>query len=129
MYRLEQPSVIGDFDLLVRHAHSRGKPDRRMGPVLFALFAVDVLGTVAGIFAMRSRLVSAKVTMISAGVMIGVALFWIFPEIRQKSGLMHAGLVVVVALVALYAIDRMGERILYEEWRFRGGPLWAAAPI
>jgi zinc transporter ZupT len=77
-----------------------------MNPVLFVLFAADVAGAVVGIYAMRSRLVSGKFTMINAGVMVGVALFWIFPDMTQKSGMLHSALAVGAALAALYGIDR-----------------------
>jgi zinc transporter ZupT len=77
-----------------------------MNPVLFVLFAVDVVGAVLGIYVMRSRRVSGKFTTISAGVMVGVALFWILPDMTQKSGMVHAALTVGVALAALYGIDR-----------------------
>ena len=77
-----------------------------MNPMLLALFAVDVTGSVAGIYAMRSRSVSGRFTTISAGIMVGVALFWIFPDMTQKSGTLYAALAVGAALAALYGINR-----------------------
>jgi zinc transporter ZupT len=77
-----------------------------MDYVLLLLFTVDLAGTVLGIYAMRSRPLSGKFTIISAGVMVGVALFWIFPDMTRQSGIMHAALAAGVALAALYAIDR-----------------------
>jgi zinc transporter ZupT len=38
--------------------------------------------------------------------MLGVALFWIFPDMQQKSGVVQAALAVGVAVAALYTIDR-----------------------
>jgi len=77
-----------------------------MTPLLFTLIAVDLAGMLLGIYAMRSRSVSGRFTTISAGVMLGVALFWIFPDMREQSGIVHAALAVGVAVAALYTIDR-----------------------
>jgi len=77
-----------------------------MNSILFALFGLDILATVLGIYAMRSRTLSGKFTAISAGVMVGVAVFWIFPDMTRESGTVHAALIVGVALTALYGIDR-----------------------
>ena len=77
-----------------------------MTPLLFALIAVDVAGMLLGIYAMRSRSVSGRFTTISAGVMLGVALFWIFPDMRERSGMVYAALAVGGAIAALYTIDR-----------------------
>jgi zinc transporter ZupT len=77
-----------------------------MNLILFALLGVDTVGTVLGIYAMKSRALSGKFTAISAGVMIGVALFWIFPDMTLKSGTAPAALAVGGALTALCAIDR-----------------------
>ena len=77
-----------------------------MNSILFALFGLDIVATVLGIYAMRSRTLSGKFTAISAGVMVGVAVFWIFPDMTRKSGTVHAALIVGVALTALYGIDR-----------------------
>ena len=77
-----------------------------MNSVLFVLFGVDLVGTVLGIYAMRSRALSGKFTAISAGVMVGVALFWIFPDMTRQSGMAQAAVAVGFALAALYGIDR-----------------------
>ena len=74
--------------------------------LLFVLFAIDVFGAVLGIYAMKSRVVSGKFKAISAGVMVGVALFWIFPDLMQRSGLVHAALVITVGVATLCGIDR-----------------------
>jgi zinc transporter ZupT len=76
-----------------------------MNSVLFILLGVDAAGTMLGMYAMRSRALSGKFTAISAGVMIGVALFWIFPDMTLKSGMGPAALAVGGALTALCAID------------------------
>jgi len=77
-----------------------------MNSILWVLFGLNVVGTVAGIYAMRFRAVSGKFTAISAGIMVGVALFWIFPDMTRNSGMAPAAFAVTGALAALYAIDR-----------------------
>jgi zinc transporter ZupT len=74
--------------------------------LLTILFGVDVFGTAIGIYAMKSRAVGGKFKAISAGVMVGVALFWIFPDLMEKSGAVHATLVIAVGLATLCGIDR-----------------------
>jgi zinc transporter ZupT len=50
--------------------------------------------------------VRGKFTAISAGVMVGVALFWIFPDMTMKSGMAPTALALAGALATLCAIDR-----------------------
>jgi zinc transporter ZupT len=68
------------------------------------VFGVDVVSTVIGIWAMRFRTVGDKFKAISAGIMVGVALFWIFPDLMQKSGVVHAALIIGVGLATLCGI-------------------------
>ena len=88
-----------------------------MTPLLFALIAVDVAGMLLGIYAMRSRSVSGRFTTISAGVMLGVALFWIVPDMREKSGMVYAALAVggrsqrCIRLTGLYTPSVLAARM------------------
>jgi zinc transporter ZupT len=77
-----------------------------MNRILLLLVGVDAIGTMIGIGAMRSRAVRGKFKAISAGVMVGVALFWIVPDLMHKSGVVHAALIIGVGLAALCGIDR-----------------------
>ena len=63
-----------------------------MYPILLALFGLDVVGVVIRMYAMRDRAVSGKFKAISAGIMLGAALFWIFPDLMEKSGCCPRGL-------------------------------------
>ncbi len=38
--------------------------------------------------------------------MIGIALFWIWPDMAHATGILHSALIVAVALAAIYAVDR-----------------------
>jgi zinc transporter ZupT len=77
-----------------------------MNFVPFSLFAVDLIGTLAGIHVMQSAQLSRKITAVSSGVMLGVGLFWILPDITQSAGILHAFLSVTVAITALFGVDR-----------------------
>jgi len=77
-----------------------------MDPVRISLFAVDLIGTLAGIYVMQSAHLGRKITTVSSGVMLGVGLFWILPDITQSAGIIHSFLSVAVAVAALYVIDR-----------------------
>jgi hypothetical protein len=77
-----------------------------MNFVLFLLFAVDLIGTLAGIHVMQSAHLSRKVTAVSSGILLGVGLFWILPDITQSAGIAHAFFSVGIATAALYAVDR-----------------------
>jgi zinc transporter ZupT len=75
-------------------------------PILILLFAVEVVGTVFGIWAMRSRPFSENFAALNAGVMVGVALFWIFPDMTRDSGIAHSTIALGVTVAFLYAFDR-----------------------
>jgi zinc transporter ZupT len=77
-----------------------------MDQILILLFAVELVGTLSGIWAMRSRGFSGRFAAFSSGLMVGVALFWIFPDMTRDSGIAHCTLTVGVAIACLYAFDR-----------------------
>ena len=74
--------------------------------ILAVLFVIDVAGIFAGIWAMQLKELSRKLAAISGGVMLGVALFWVWPDLRRSAGLEHSFITVVVGVAALYAVDR-----------------------
>lgn len=77
-----------------------------MNSLLAVLFVIDVAGTLGGIFLMQLRGLSRKVAAISGGVMLGAALFWIWPDLTRAAGLEHSIITVALGVTALYAIDR-----------------------
>jgi zinc transporter ZupT len=76
-----------------------------MNPVLLSLFAVDLIGTMSGIHVMQSAHLSRKISAVSSGVMLGVGLFWILPDITRSAGAAHSFLSVAVCVAAIYAVD------------------------
>jgi zinc transporter ZupT len=90
---------------------SAGIRDTRQGVfamnfVVFSLFAVDLIGTLGGVRVMQSGDLSRKISAVSSGIMLGVGLFWILPDISRSAGVAHSALSVAVAVACLYAIDR-----------------------
>ncbi|HEX4163932.1 MAG TPA: ZIP family metal transporter [Bryobacteraceae bacterium] len=77
-----------------------------MHKLLSLVFFIDLLGTMAGIYAMQWREFDRKFIAISGGVLLGVGSFWIWPDIAQQIGAVHSLLTVSVALAALYVFDR-----------------------
>jgi zinc transporter ZupT len=70
------------------------------------LFIIDVAATVGGMCIMQMTKLSRKITALSGGVMLGAALFWIWPDLTKAAGLENSFLAVAVATAALYTIDR-----------------------
>ncbi|HEY1945444.1 MAG TPA: hypothetical protein VGG97_00445 [Bryobacteraceae bacterium] len=77
-----------------------------MNPVLLSLFAVDLIGTISGIHVMQSAHLSRKISAVSSGILLGVGLFWILPDITRGIGAAHSFLSVAAAGAAIYAVDR-----------------------
>lgn len=77
-----------------------------MNSILIVLFIIDVAGTLGGMCVMQLRDLSRKVTALSGGVMLGAALFWVWPDLTKAEGLAHSFITVAVGVTALYAIDR-----------------------
>ena len=77
-----------------------------LNSILISLFAIAAVGSLGGMYVMQLRNLSRKVTAISGGIMLGIALFWISPDLTRTAGFAHSSLTVAVALAALYALDR-----------------------
>ena len=74
--------------------------------MLFVLLAIDMLGSVLGIYATGMKRVHPKVAAITSGVFCGVALVWMLPEMGQISGWPYAGVAVGGCLGLLFLVDR-----------------------
>jgi zinc transporter ZupT len=78
-------------------------------PILIALFLVTLMGAAAGIRLARVPAVSQRVLSFSGGMLVGVALFWILPEIAGYDG----WLVACVGLTAGFALLWLTDRYVY----------------
>jgi zinc transporter ZupT len=77
-----------------------------MKPVLFVLFAIDLVGSLAGMYLMRFGEFDRRFVSASSGVMLGIALFWIWPDLAQTAGTFQSVFFVVSSYAVLYAFDR-----------------------
>ena len=69
------------------------------------LTALAVGGVIAGVCAGRTRHFSAHLVAAGAGLLFGIALFWLFPEIAQLSGTAAAALLVAFIAAVLTVAD------------------------
>jgi hypothetical protein len=74
--------------------------------MLLVLVAIDILGSLLGIFASGTERLRSRVIAISGGILCGVALVWMLPEMGQISGWNYAGLALVGCLGLLFLVDR-----------------------
>ena len=74
--------------------------------MLLILIAIDILGSLLGIFASSTERMRSEVVAISGGILCGVALVWMLPEMGQISGWNYAGLALVGCLGMLFLVDR-----------------------
>ena len=74
--------------------------------MLFVLLAIDILGSVLGIFATGTKRVHPKFASVTSGIFCGVALVWMLPEMGQISGWPYAWVAVGGCLGLLFLVDR-----------------------
>jgi zinc and cadmium transporter len=72
--------------------------------LLLTLLAVS--GIVAGLFLGRSRTLSPQLLAIGGGLLCGISLFWVFPEMIESSGWILAALLLSGGVAALWLVDR-----------------------
>ncbi len=75
-------------------------------PLALLLTLLAVSGIVAGLFLGRSRTLSPQLVAIGGGLLCGISLFWVFPEMIESSGLLFAVLLLAGGVAALWAVDR-----------------------
>jgi zinc transporter ZupT len=100
---------------------------------LLTLFALGGIGL--GVFPGRSRGLSAKFAAAGGGLLSGIAIFWLFPDIAAAASWWKAALLVAFTFSVLFTFDRTLHRLHHS---FGGsaadaglvmGPLLAAAAI
>jgi zinc transporter ZupT len=74
--------------------------------LLTALVLLTLLGALGGIWLAEIPSLSRKVLPFSGGLLVGIALFWILPEIAQHYGWVEGGAGVVAGFGLLWLIDR-----------------------
>jgi zinc transporter ZupT len=74
--------------------------------MLHLLLAIDICGSLFGIFATSTERVRSRFVAVSSGILCGVALVWMLPQMGQISGWAFAATALGGCLVALFLVDR-----------------------
>lgn len=74
-------------------------------PLLTYLFALSLAGAFAGILLAGTGEIARRILPFSGGVLVGVALFWILPEMASQYGWMGALVGVTAGFALLWFID------------------------
>ena len=75
-------------------------------PTLVYLILLTLLGAFAGIRLAEIPSISQRFLPFSGGILVGVAVFWIFPEIAQHYGWAGGGAGMLAGFAVLWFIDR-----------------------
>ena len=75
-------------------------------PILCGLFVLTLLGAFAGIRLAEIPSVSRRLLPFSGGVLLGIALFWILPEIAGRDGWLGASVGLIAGFLVLWLTDR-----------------------
>jgi zinc transporter ZupT len=70
------------------------------------LTVLAVCGILAGLFLGQSRSLSPQLMAIGGGLLCGISLFWVFPEMIEAAGWLYAALLLAGGVAALWSIDR-----------------------
>jgi zinc transporter ZupT len=89
---MRSPSIVQEAPLLF--------------PLPFVITAIAILSAACGVWLTSLRAWSRRLVPFSGGLLIGVALFWVLPEMAQFFNWINALAWTVLGLVALWAIDR-----------------------
>jgi len=71
------------------------------------LTLLALVGVTAGILLGQSRILSAHLAAAGGGLLFGVALFWLIPEIAEKSSRSAAITLAIVATIAMLLVDKV----------------------
>ena len=75
-------------------------------PILIALTVLALAGAAAGIRLAAVPALSRKIVPFSGGLLAGIALFWILPEIAARAGWLAASAAMTFGFALLWFVDR-----------------------
>jgi zinc transporter ZupT len=75
-------------------------------PILCSMFALTLLGAFAGIRLAEIPSISRRLLPFSGGLLVGIALFWILPEIAGRNGWLGASAGLIAGFAMLWLTDR-----------------------
>lgn len=97
--------------------------------VAWALTLLAFAGIAAGLFLEHFVAVSDHLSAVGGGLLFGIALFWVLPEIAESSGWMAATAFTLAACCALAGLDRLLIHTGHSPRRGVVGPLLGATAI
>jgi len=74
--------------------------------ILIYLLAITLIGAFAGVRLAEVPSISRRVLPFSGGLLVGIALFWILPEIAERDGWLSASAGLVAGFALLWLVDR-----------------------
>lgn len=74
-------------------------------PILIGLVLLTLAGSAAGIKLAETPSLSQRILPFSGGMLVGIAAFWILPEIAQRSGWVGAIAGIAIGFTLLWLID------------------------
>src|SRR5271165_265968 len=92
--------------MIGRRGSSRSLPESREPMLFLSLFVVVIVGVIAGVGLAEIPKFSRRAVPFSGGLLLGIALFWVLPEIAGVSGWIAALSGAAAGFGALWAIDR-----------------------
>lgn len=75
-------------------------------PLALLLTLLAACGILAGLFLGQSPSLSPRLVAIGGGLLCGISLFWVFPEMIESSGWPLAALLLALGVAALWTVDR-----------------------
>lgn len=93
------------------------------------LTLLALAGIVVGVSLGQVRVLSSHLGAAGGGLLFGIALFWLLPEIAQMSGWTAASILTVVACGAMLLLDRFLAHSGHSPRQGVIGPLLAAAAV
>jgi zinc transporter ZupT len=97
--------------------------------VAWLLALLGLAGVAAGLWLGQSRILSSLVAAAAGGLLFGISVFWLVPEIAAESGWMPAWGLTIAACVALALVDEMFLHSRRPSANVALGPILAATAV
>lgn len=97
--------------------------------IAFVLTFLAFAGIAAGVFLGQSRAPSAHIAAAGGGLLSGIALFWLLPEMAATSGWIAAVLLIAFGCALLWVLDHTLIHGAHSHHDGVAGPLLAAAAV
>lgn len=95
----------------------------------YILTLLAIAGIIAGIYIGQSRTPSSELAAAGGGLLFGIALFWLIPEVAEISGWIGALGLALAACIVLALLDRLLRHTGHSPSEIVIGPLLAATAV